>query len=53
MVNPLMLINYVPYVNMHHDPWLFIQIEITPMNNVAFTDKNKKKYDHINNIFFS
>jgi len=39
MMNPLTLINYVPYVNMHHDPWLFIQIEITPMNNVAFTDK--------------
>lgn len=40
-MNPLTLINYVPCVNMHYDPGLFIQVEITPGNNVALTGKNK------------
>lgn len=47
-MNPLTLINYVPCVNVHYDPGLFIQIKITLENNVALTDKN----NHINNIFF-
>lgn len=33
-IKTITIISYVPYVNMHHNPQLFIQIEITSENNI-------------------